>query len=391
MVSILNGVTTYLVGNHYELTGSTVTKYYFAGATRIAMRKYTIPQSMSVEYLLGDHLGSTSLTTDANGAKVSEIRYKPWGEIRYAWTSHPSTTPAYTLPSYTFTGQYSYMDDPTTSGVTEGFGLMFYRVASRRDNARWYDPVTGRFAQADTVVPNTIQGLDRYMYVGNSPLVYTDPTGHLDEDKVKKLLGISGLTEEELAEWMAAHLALWNALLAAEVGDMIVFMTTVNGQSTYQKYIIGESKNGDYVFWGLDNKGCNEPCFKPSHAAASLQEVMSHIASGSEWGFYELDPKSSFGNFTYRFRNDSHSEGFAAPNETIVLENNENWKRNGRGGLKFHRELNPPDLIPVIGAMAACDAGPIPCIFGIGTTVIYALATTTISGPVYYPEYPRQP
>ena len=64
---------------HYELTGSQVTKYYFAGATRIAMRKYTIPSSMTVEYFLGGHLGSTSLTTDANGAKASEMRYKPRG------------------------------------------------------------------------------------------------------------------------------------------------------------------------------------------------------------------------------------------------------------------------------------------------------------------------
>jgi hypothetical protein len=96
------------------------------------VRKDTIPQNMTVEYILGDHLGSTSLTTDANGAKVSEIRYKPWGEIRYAWTSNPSTAPAYTLPTYTFTGQYSYMDDLSTSGVTEvpsagsgcRFGLM---------------------------------------------------------------------------------------------------------------------------------------------------------------------------------------------------------------------------------------------------------------------------
>jgi YD repeat-containing protein len=121
--SVMDGETTYFVGAHYELTGSTVTKYYFAGAARIAMRKYTIPQSMSVEYLLGDHLGSTNLTTDANGTKVSELRYKPWGEIRYTWTSAPATTPAYQLPSYTFTGQYSHMDDPSTAAVTEGFGL----------------------------------------------------------------------------------------------------------------------------------------------------------------------------------------------------------------------------------------------------------------------------
>jgi hypothetical protein len=81
---------------------------------------------MSVEYTLSDHLGSASITTDNAGAKVSEIRYKPCplryrygvlreGEIRYAWTDTSlSTTPAYKLTSYTYTGQFSYMDDPTT-------------------------------------------------------------------------------------------------------------------------------------------------------------------------------------------------------------------------------------------------------------------------------------
>ena len=98
---------------------------------------------MVVEYFLGDHFGSTSLTTDASGAKVSEMSYKPCplrctsgglrkGEVRSWWTAGLATTPVYKLPDYTFTGQFSYMDDLSTPSVTEGFGLMFY-------NARWYD------------------------------------------------------------------------------------------------------------------------------------------------------------------------------------------------------------------------------------------------------------
>jgi RHS repeat-associated protein len=137
---------------------------------------------MTVEYLYGDHLSSTSITADSTGAIVSEMRYKPSplrlpsgvlreGETRYAWTSGASTTPAYKLSNYTFTGQYSYMDDPATAAVTEGFGLMFC-------NARWYDPALGRFAQADTIIPGGVQGLDRYAYVNNSPTNYTDPSGH---------------------------------------------------------------------------------------------------------------------------------------------------------------------------------------------------------------------
>jgi RHS repeat-associated protein len=103
---------------------------------------------------LGDHLGSTSLTTNATGTVVSELRYKAWGEVRYASGN--------TLTQYTFTGQFSHVND---------FGLTFY-------NARWLDVSLGRFAQADTITPKGVQGLDRYAYVNNSPVKYTDPSGH---------------------------------------------------------------------------------------------------------------------------------------------------------------------------------------------------------------------
>ncbi len=45
-------------------------------------------------------------------------------------------------------------------------------------NARMYSADTGRFPQADTVVPDTTdpQALNRYSYVRNSPAMYTDPT-----------------------------------------------------------------------------------------------------------------------------------------------------------------------------------------------------------------------
>jgi hypothetical protein len=52
-----------------------VTKYYTHGSQRVAMR-----QGAVVYYLSGDHLGSTSLTTDDTGDIVSEVRYLPYGE-----------------------------------------------------------------------------------------------------------------------------------------------------------------------------------------------------------------------------------------------------------------------------------------------------------------------
>jgi hypothetical protein len=92
--AVINGVTTTYVGNYYEETGGTVTKYYYAGAQRVAMRT-----GDTLHYLFSDHLGSTSLTTYADGSFKSELRYKPWGEIRYASGATPT--------DYTFTGQYS--------------------------------------------------------------------------------------------------------------------------------------------------------------------------------------------------------------------------------------------------------------------------------------------
>jgi RHS repeat-associated protein len=48
-------------------------------------------------------------------------------------------------------------------------------------HARYYDPALGRFISADTIVPEpgAPQDFNRYSYCRNSPLVYTDPSGHI--------------------------------------------------------------------------------------------------------------------------------------------------------------------------------------------------------------------
>lgn len=52
-----------------------------------------------LNFIIGDHLGSTSLVTDAAGNVVSEMRYKAWGEVRHASGSEST--------KYQYTGQYS--------------------------------------------------------------------------------------------------------------------------------------------------------------------------------------------------------------------------------------------------------------------------------------------
>jgi len=111
---------------------------------------------VGLSFLFGDHLGSTSVTANSSGTKTAEARYKAWGESRYT---------SGTLPTrYTYTGQYSYASD---------FGLVFY-------GSRFYDPLLSRWAQPDSIIPQNqgTQAWDRYAYVNNSPVNYTDPTGH---------------------------------------------------------------------------------------------------------------------------------------------------------------------------------------------------------------------
>jgi RHS repeat-associated protein len=152
---ITSGTTTTstYIGSYFEWTGSTSTmkKYYYAGSTRVAMRT----GSSTPNYLLGDHLGSNAITTNSSGVRIAEIRYYPWGTTRYTYGTSPTT--------YQYTGQR----------VETSLGLLFY-------NARWYDPALGRFLQADTLVPGAgnPQAYDRYAYVLNSPINYTDPSGH---------------------------------------------------------------------------------------------------------------------------------------------------------------------------------------------------------------------
>ena len=164
----IGGNTTVYIGNYYEWTGSasTMKSYYYtsaplstgAGGTRVAMRDGNGTGTNGLSWLLADHLGSTSLTTNASGTKTAEVRYKAWGEDRYTWGT--------TLTTMKYTGQRE----------ESLLGLYFY-------NARWYDSKLGRFIQADTIIPEPGNPMawDRYAYTINNPVNYIDPTGPVVE------------------------------------------------------------------------------------------------------------------------------------------------------------------------------------------------------------------
>jgi RHS repeat-associated protein len=156
-----DGSKTIFVGGVYEETRNslnavtrTVVYYPAGGAMRV-----TEGAASNVYYMLKDHLGSASALTDSSGNVVDEQRYMPFGQ--------PRLVNANLLTDRLFTGQRNL----------PSLGLMDYK-------ARMYSPSLGRFIQPDTIVPNPMnpQSFNRYSYVNNSPLNFTDPSGHCPEE-----------------------------------------------------------------------------------------------------------------------------------------------------------------------------------------------------------------
>ena len=101
--------------------------------------------------------------TDAAGAVVERLSCDAWGKRRFP---NGQDDPSGSIASQTtrgFTGHEQLAD----------VGLIHM-------NGRVYDPMLGRFGTPDPTTENpfSTQGWNRYTYVGNSPLNFTDPSGY---------------------------------------------------------------------------------------------------------------------------------------------------------------------------------------------------------------------
>ncbi len=220
---------THYVGQHYETTlNSGDTKYYFIAGQFVAFERSSgYGVDWGRRFVFRDHpstalrtgLGSTNVIINAaSGLLLWRDRYLPLGDVRD--TYRKDNNPSFSLQTqYRFTGQRleSRLGTPE-SGLDRG--LYFY-------GARWYDSSLGRFIQADTIVPQpgNPQALNRYSYVLNNALRYTDPTGMFSEDEIMKYYGVK-TWEEVLALYEKGGRleGLWGwleTLRQAELGDRV--------------------------------------------------------------------------------------------------------------------------------------------------------------------------
>ncbi len=128
-------------------------------------------QPDKTRYLHRDNLGSIDTITDGKGNIVERMSYDAFGKRRTAnWRSgNDIIAPA--LTNRGFTG-HEHIDE---------MGLIHM-------NGRVYDPNIGRFLSADPHIqaPYNTQSYNRYSYVLNNPLKYTDPSGYNWFDNIWK-------------------------------------------------------------------------------------------------------------------------------------------------------------------------------------------------------------
>lgn len=207
-----------------------------------------------LQYLLRDHLGSVNGITDSSGKLLEVMAFDPWGKRRESETWAPMS-PSSVLANYAVTAK------PFTSrGFTDH--QMVDEMEIIHMKGRIYDPLLGRFLQADPHVqsPDTMASLNRYAYVWNNPLNATDPSGFfldkLWDDVIKPLAGaivasvLTYLFPTNTGFWWATFVGAASGAVSAGVnGSNILKGAAFGAFSAAAFYGAGE------MFVGVDGNG----------------------------------------------------------------------------------------------------------------------------------------
>ncbi len=191
-------------------------------------------------YLTRDHIGS--VVTKSDDQVISTKKYlanEPWGRRQdQHWGGEIKDR---------FTGSdFDEINFATSRGFTnhehlDGVGLIHM-------NGRVYDPFIGRFVSPDPLIqdPQNSQSFNRYSYVWNNPLRYTDPTGEAVSDERCRQFGCNytvdgtAVSEEQFADQVEQHGQAYTANKFAEIANA----RAKNKQITAQD-LIPEDDGGD--------------------------------------------------------------------------------------------------------------------------------------------------
>jgi RHS repeat-associated protein len=184
---------TYYVGKHFELHNGIPIRYIFAGDLRLA--KIT---PAGIQHYHRDHLMSTVAVTDEIGNRIESADYIPFGQTRNR-SGINANAYRYTDQEFDWeTGLYNYKArlydplianfmsaDPNLSAnlivAKNGSPFRKHKVEKPLKRSVSYDPeqVTNINDDQVSLIADASNNLNRYAYVNNNPLKYTDPNGFL--------------------------------------------------------------------------------------------------------------------------------------------------------------------------------------------------------------------
>ena len=174
--------TTYIAGDAYS-------------STIISRANFSEKDGFDKDYfyLHRDHLGSILAITNSNGETVEKRHFDAWGSL----TKYENINGITTVPE--FAGGLFLDRGYTGHEHLLGVGLIHM-------NGRLYDPQLHRFLQPDNFVqdPYNTQNYNRYGYVLNNPLKYTDPSGEFIHLVAAVMIGVGvGLATYTLTALLA--------------------------------------------------------------------------------------------------------------------------------------------------------------------------------------------
>ncbi len=135
-----------------------------AGRNTVRLRHWvgSPPTGVDNDYLsysVSDHLGSSQLELDEKGAVISDEGYLPFGG-RAWWVAHHAAKASYKTKGY-------------SGKERDATGLYYYGY-------RYYAPWQHGWLNPDPA--GEVDGLNRYGFVGNSPMRYFDRDGRVKDD-----------------------------------------------------------------------------------------------------------------------------------------------------------------------------------------------------------------
>lgn len=175
--------TTYYVGNLEFVSKSDGSSEEVRRYLPDAIQTIKGAGESTLKFLHKDHLGSIDTITTVQGKIEEKLYFDPWGGKHRLTVFSSWSAEARGLR----TNQLSDILNTTPRGFTGHEHIDHANIIHM--NGRIYDPTLGRFLQADPHIqaPMNSQNYNRYSYVLNNPLSYTDPSGYFFNKLFKKI------------------------------------------------------------------------------------------------------------------------------------------------------------------------------------------------------------